>query len=145
MKKFFKEFETFIMRGNVIDLAVGVIVGAAFQSVVTSLTENIISPIVGIFTGTDLSNALKVTLPFGDATLNFGAFITSIINFVVMAFVVFLLVKGINSIRGLGKKKKPEAPPTTKKCPYCYTDINIEATKCPNCTADLPKEVAPTV
>ncbi|MGD9560477.1 MAG: large conductance mechanosensitive channel protein MscL [Oscillospiraceae bacterium] len=130
MKKFFQEFKDFALRGNVMDLAVGVIVGAAFQAVVNSLVTNVLSPFIGIFTGKNFDN-LSVDI-FG-ATLTYGAFITSLINFIIMAFVVFLLVKGMNRLAG----KKADAP-TTKKCPYCFTDIPIEATRCPNCTAELP-------
>lgn len=137
MKKFFGEFKKFALRGNVMDLAVGVIIGAAFQSVVSSLTDNLINPIIGIFTGADFSDSLKVTLPFTEATLNFGAFITAVINFIIMAFVIFLLVKGMNKLADLGKKDEPEAAPATKKCPYCCTDIPAQATRCPNCTTEL--------
>lgn len=133
-KGFLGEFKEFALRGNVMDLAVGVIIGAAFGAVVTSLTDNIISPIIGIFLRGNL-DAMEVTI-FG-ATLRYGAFITSIINFIIIAFIVFLLVKGMNRLAAAGSKKKADAPPTTKKCPYCFTDIPIEATRCPNCTAML--------
>lgn len=140
MKKFFNEFKEFALRGNVMDLAVGVIIGAAFQAIVNSLVNDIISPLIGLIANTDFSD---LYIPVGDVQIKYGAFITAIINFIIMAFVIFLLVKGLNKLSGLGKKKE-EAAPTTKKCPYCFTDIAIEATKCPNCTADLPKDVKTT-
>jgi len=133
MKKFFKEFKEFALKGNVMSLAVGVIIGAAFQGVVNSLVDNIISPLIGIFAGNNF-DALYVDI-FG-ARLTYGAFITSVINFIIMALVVFLMVRGMNRLMGLGKKKEEEAP-TTKKCPFCFTEIPIEATRCPNCTAEL--------
>lgn len=140
MKKFFNEFKEFALRGNVMDLAVGVIIGAAFQAIVSSLVDDIISPLIGLVANTDFSDLVVMV---GDVPIKYGAFITAIINFVIMAFVIFLLVKGLNKLSGLGKKPTEEKP-TTKKCPYCCTDIAIEATKCPNCTADLPKPTAET-
>lgn len=151
-KGFFGEFKTFIMRGNVIDLAVGVIVGGAFQAIVKSLVDDVVMPVISLATKginfSDLFIALDgndyVTLAAaqeaGAATLNYGNFISAVLNFLIMAFVVFLLVKGINAIAE--KTKKPEAPaapaePTTKECPYCKSEIAIGATKCPNCTSDL--------
>ncbi len=133
MKAFFAEFKKFILRGNVIDLAVGVIIGAAFQSIVTSLVDDIISPLIGLVANTDLS-AMVATV--GDVEIRWGAFITAIINFIIMAFVIFLIVKAINKAAELGKKKEEEAP-TTKKCPYCKSEIPIEATRCPHCTSEL--------
>lgn len=138
MKKFFSEFKTFVMRGNVLDLAVGVIVGAAFQGIVTSLTEDIISPILGIFGGMDFSG---LALPLsGENELRYGKFLTAIINFIIMAFVVFLIVKLVNKIMEIGKKPEPKAEPTTKKCPFCQSEIDIKAVKCPHCTSDIPVE-----
>ncbi|MDL2254404.1 large conductance mechanosensitive channel protein MscL [Ruminococcaceae bacterium OttesenSCG-928-I18] len=134
MKKFFQEFKEFALRGNVMDLAVGVIIGAAFQAVVTSLTDNLLAPIIGLFTGNNLD---YLTVQVFGAEFKYGAFLTSIINFVITAFVIFLLVRGMNRLAGFGKKKEEEAA-TTKKCPFCFTEIPLEATKCPNCTADLP-------
>ncbi len=139
MKKFLDEFKAFVCRGNVLDLAVGVIIGGAFQSLVKSLIDNMISPILGLVAGRDLSAwALNI---FG-VQIRYGAFITALINFVIMAFVVFLIVKGVNLIMSLGKKKAEEAPApvTTKKCPFCCTEIAIEATRCPHCTSELDKE-----
>lgn len=133
MKAFFAEFKKFVLRGNVIDLAVGVIIGAAFQAIVTSLVDDIISPLIGLVANTDLS-AMVATI--GDVEVRWGAFITAIINFIIMAFVIFLIVKAINKAAELGKKKEEEKP-TTKVCPYCKSEIAIEATRCPHCTSEL--------
>lgn len=131
-----KEFKEFALRGNVLDLAVGVIIGAAFQNLVTSLTTNIISPILGCFSEVDFSG-WKLTI--GNLNLTYGAFITDVINFIIMAFIVFLMVKFMNKLAELGKHDKPVAPaePTTKVCPHCYNEININATRCPYCTSEL--------
>lgn len=155
MKKFFNEFKEFITKGNVLDMAVGVIIGAAFKDIVTSLTNDLISPILGIFGGVDFSDLKLVigTKEVVDAagattivenTLNYGAFITAIINFLIMAFIIFMLVKGVTaveklSIQAFKKKQAEEAPaaPTTKVCPYCKSEIAIEATRCPHCTSEL--------
>lgn len=148
---FFKEFKDFISRGNVIDLAVGVIIGGAFSGIVNNLVTNIVTPAISLLTGkvsfTDLFIALDggeyATLAAaqeaGAATLNYGLFIQAVIDFIITAFVIFLLVKGINKIRSLGKKEEAvvEATPTTKVCPFCKTEINIEATRCPNCTSEV--------
>lgn len=134
MKKFLGEFKEFIMRGNVLDLAVGVIIGAAFQAIVTSLTTDIISPILGIFGGMNFDS---LVLEFNGVAIGYGKFITAIINFLIMAFVIFLLVKFVNKVMSIGKKPEPKKDPTTKKCPYCCSEINIKATKCPHCTSDI--------
>lgn len=133
MKKFFDEFKQFIMRGNVLNLAVGVIIGAAFQAIVTSLTNDIISPILGIFGGMNFDE-LSVTI--NGAVIAYGKFITAVINFLIMAFIIFLIVKLVGKIMSLGRKPKEEAP-TTKKCPYCFSEIDIKATRCPHCTSDI--------
>lgn len=139
MKKFFKEFKEFIMRGNVLDLSVAVIVGAAFQSIVKSLTDNIISPVIGLFTQMNFDELmLVIPFPNNEVTIKYGAFITAVINFLIMAFVIFVFVKAVNKVMSLGKKKEiQEEKATTKKCPYCKTDIDIEATRCPSCTSKL--------
>ena len=136
MKKFFSEFKEFIMRGNVLDLAVGVIIGAAFQAIVTSLTSDIISPILGIFGGMNFD---QLSFEVNGAVISYGKIITAIINFLIIAFVIFLLVKLVNKVMSFGKKPKEEAP-TTKKCPYCLSEIDINATKCPHCTSDVSEE-----
>ena len=136
MKNFFNEFKKFIMRGNVIDLAVGVIIGAAFQAIVTSLTADIISPVLGIFGGIDFSD---LAWEINGVKIMYGNFITAVINFLIMAFVIFLLVKLINKIMTIGKKPVEEKK-TTKICPFCCREISIKATKCPHCTSDVPVE-----
>ena len=139
-KGFIEEFKKFIMRGNVMDMAVGVIVGGAFTSIVTSLNQDILPPVLGIFGGTDFSN-LKVTLGSGEnaPVLCYGNFITAVINFLITAFVIFVLVKAINKIGDKLIRKEEEAPPepTTKICPYCRSEIAKEATRCPHCTSNL--------
>lgn len=134
---FVKEFKEFISRGNVIDLAVGVIIGGAFTGIVTSLNEDIITPVLGMFGGVDFSS-LKVTLGFSETapTLAYGSFLTSVINFLITALVVFILVKCINNI---SRKMLPQAEEkaTTKICPYCKTEIPVDAVKCPHCTTEL--------
>lgn len=141
MKGFLDEFKKFIMRGNVLDMAVGVIIGGAFTSIVTSLNKDIITPLLALFGGVDFSY-LELVMGSGEDApkLLYGNFITAVINFLITAFVIFCLVKAINV---LGEKfsKKEEAPalaaPTTKKCPYCCSEIAIEATRCPHCTSVL--------
>lgn len=133
------EFKKFIMRGNVMDMAVGVIVGGAFTAIVTSLNQDILTPLLGIFGGTDFSH-LSVALGSGEEApmLMYGNFITAIINFLITAFVIFILVKAINSINDrFSKKEDKPAAPTTKKCPYCMSEIDIKATRCPHCTSQL--------
>lgn len=136
---FIGEFKKFILRGNVMDMAVGVIVGGAFTSIVTSLNQDILTPLLGVFGGTDFSH-LTVTLGSGENApiLTYGNFITAIINFLITAFVIFCLVKFINKL-GDKMKKKEEKPaaPITKKCMYCKSEIAIDAVKCPHCTSDL--------
>ncbi len=136
-KGFISEFKKFITRGNVMDMAVGVIVGGAFTAIVTSLNQDILTPILGIFGGTDFSN-LVVKLGSGENAplLCYGNFITAVINFLITAFVIFCLVKAINAVNDRFSKKedKPVAP-TTKKCPYCKSEIAIDATRCPHCTS----------
>ena len=146
------------MRGNVIDLAVGVIIGGAFQSIVTSVINDLVMPFIGLLTG-DVNfvdqfvvlrvpegvdkatlTTLEAATAAGATTFNYGKFITALINFLIMAMVIFMLVKLINKISALGKKKEEEiqeVAPTTKKCPFCCSEIDIEATRCPHCTSLL--------
>lgn len=133
MKDFIKEFKGFIARGNVMDMAVGVIIGGAFTAIVTSLVNDLLMPLISLITGGFDFTGLCIVLGEGEgaATLNYGAFITAVINFLIIAFVVFLMVKGIAK----AMPKKPEAAPTTKKCPFCKSEIDIEATRCPHCTS----------
>lgn len=138
-KGFLSEFKKFIMRGNVMDLAVGVIVGGAFTSIVTSLNQDILTPILGIFGGTDFGS-LTVKLGSGENApiLTYGNFITAVINFLITAFVIFCLVKGINTLNEkFARKEQKPAAPSTKKCPYCKSEIAVDATRCPHCTSEL--------
>ena len=139
MKKFFEEFKKFISRGNVIDMAVGIIIGGAFTAIVSSLVEDIINPIIGVFGGMNFDR-YKITL-MGEATLNYGEFLTAVMNFIIMAFVVFLLVSMINKTGEKLKKKEEEAAPTTKKCPFCMSEIHLDATRCPHCTSVIEEVV----
>ena len=141
MKKFLNEFRTFALRGNVLDLAVGVIIGGAFQGIVKSLVDDVISPIIGLFAKKDF-NALVITI--ADVNIRYGAFITAIINFVIMAFLIFLLVKGMNKLSTIGTRKaeEPAKEATTKECPFCYSQISIKATRCSHCTSILEEEQA---
>ncbi len=146
-----QEFKKFAIKGNMIDLAVGVIIGGAFNSLVNSLVKDVIMPVLGVFTGgLDFTNwfialdgntykTLAQAQEAGAATVNYGTFISGLLNFIIMAFVVFLMVKGINKLRDHDKKVEAPAPvaPTTKICPYCQSEINIKATKCPHCTSDV--------
>ena len=139
-KGFVAEFKKFIMRGNVMDMAVGVIVGGAFTSIVTSLNKDVLTPILGIFGGMDFSH-LTITLGTSETApvLMYGNFITAVINFLITAFVIFCIVKGMNILNERFAKKEEEKPavPTTKDCPYCQSTISIKAVKCPHCTSDL--------
>lgn len=135
MKKFFAEFKEFIAKGNVLDLAVGVIIGGAFKGVVDSLTTNIIQPLIDCIGGADVQGEIQL---IGDISIKYGAFISSIINFLIMAFVIFCLVKAVNKAMEIGKKKEEAVEAvTTKACPYCKSEIAIDATKCPHCTSDV--------
>ena len=133
-----KEFKEFIMRGNVMDVAVGVIIGGAFTAIVTSLNEDLITPLLGIFGGTDFSN-LTLKLGSGESApvLAYGNFITAVINFLITALVLFFILKAFNT--AAAKVKKPEEPaaPTTKVCPYCKSEIPVDATRCGHCTSQL--------
>lgn len=137
MKKFLKEFKEFALRGNVMDLAIGVIIGGAFQTIVASLTGDVISPLIGLFAKTDFSNLVATVR---GVEIRYGAFLTAVINFIIMAFVIFLFLKLINKLTNIGKEEKPKAAPTTKKCPFCCSDIPIAAVRCPHCTSELVSE-----
>jgi len=151
----FKEFKEFAMRGNVVDMAVGIVIGAAFGTIVKSLVSDIIMPPIGLLLGkVDFSNLFAVLKqgetvagPYaslvdaqaaGAVTINYGVFIDTVISFIVIAFAIFIVIRNINQL-----KKKEEAPPTeptTKDCPYCLTSIPIKATRCPHCTSELAAE-----
>lgn len=146
-KGFFNEFREFISRGNVMDMAVGVIIGGAFSGIVTSLTEDIISPVLGLFGGMNFDQ-LSVNI-LGEVTLNYGKFITAVVNFLIMALIIFCMVKAMNMMEAeaaklahLAEKEEAPAAPTTKKCPYCLSEIPIAATRCAHCTSELPVEKA---
>ncbi|MCM1134126.1 MAG: large conductance mechanosensitive channel protein MscL [Clostridium sp.] len=131
MKKFFEEFKAFALRGNVMDMAVGVIIGGAFSGIVTSLTDNFINPILNFLTGGEVYTLSDVA---GFAS----AFAASVVNFIIMAFILFCLVRTINKASKLGRRKKEEvAKPTTKICPFCKNEIPLEATRCGCCTSIL--------
>lgn len=137
MKKFFNEFKTFALRGNVMDLAVGMIIGSAFTAIVTSLKDNFIQPILDFVTHTHTAEYYTKEILLG----YLSAFISAIINFIIIAFVLFLLIKGMNTLMALGKKKEEEpAAPTTKICPFCKSEIPIGATRCAHCTSKLDEE-----
>ena len=135
MKKFLGEFKDFINRGNVMDLAVAVIIGGAFTAIVTALTTNIINPFISFIAGGTPGELSGLVVP--GTEIDFGAFISAVINFIIMAFIIFLFVKAINTLAEKTKKAEEPAAPTTKKCPYCMSEIDIEATKCPHCTSSL--------
>ena len=158
MKKFLEEFKTFAMRGNVVDMAVGVIIGGAFGAIVTALIDNMIMPFIGLLTGginfsqqflilkapegVDVSTltTMEKATEAGATVWGYGAFITAVINFLVIAIIVFAMVKLVTKVMSL--KKKEEPAPTTKTCPFCCSEIDIKATRCPHCTSELPKEKA---
>ena len=135
------EFKKFIMRGNVMDMAVGVIVGGAFTSIVTSLNQDILTPILGLFGGIDFSY-LELTMGSGENApiLKYGNFIMAVINFLITALVIFCIVKTLNAINDRFSRKeeqKEPAAPTTKACPYCKSEIAIDAVRCAHCTSQL--------
>lgn len=134
---FFKEFKTFALKGNVMSMAVGVLIGGAFSGLVTSLTTNIITPILNCFGKMDGEGAANLAVTINGQKLQFGMFIADVINFIIMAFIVFLLVKGMNKLANFEKKEEKETVPSTKTCPYCKSEIAIEATRCPHCTSEL--------
>ena len=146
-----KEFKEFAMRGNVVDMAVGVVIGAAFGAIVKSLVDDILMPLIGLLLGdADFSNlfvilregsvpgpydTLALAQEAGAVTLNYGLFINSIVSFLIVAFAIFLLIRSINRMQR--EEEAPPAEPTTKDCPHCFSEISIQATRCPNCTSDL--------
>ena len=135
IKSFANEFKEFINRGSAIDMAVGIIIGGAFTAIVSSLVEDIINPLLGCFVSMDFS-AWKIPL-VGDASLGIGNFINAVISFLIMAFILFSIIKALNKAASFGKKPEPEAAPTTKMCPYFKSEIAIDATRCPHCTSEL--------
>ncbi len=146
----FKEFKEFAMRGNVVDMAVGIIIGAAFGTIVKSLVDDVLMPPIGLTLGNvDFSNIFitlkdgaKAAGPYaslaaaktaGAVTLNLGVFINTVISFIIVAFSVFLVVKGMNRM----KREQEAPPPSTRDCPFCFTTIPIQASRCPHCTSEL--------
>ena len=127
-----KEFREFAIRGNVVDLAVAVIIGGAFGKIITSLVNDIIMPIIGIFMGGVDFTSLAITV--GGAQINYGLFIQNVVDFIIIAFVIFLMISAINRMRA---KEPTPAAPAKKDCPRCFTNIPIPATRCPNCTSEL--------
>jgi len=138
LKKIIGEFRDFINRGNVVDMAVGIMIGAAFKAIVDALVANIISPLIGIIFSRNFSD---LAFTINDVTFQYGAFIMAVLNFFIIAVVLFTIIKLMNVLHSIGKKKeeKDEAPaaPTTKVCPYCKSEIAIEATRCAHCTSEL--------
>ena len=148
MKKFAKEFKEFIARGNVLDLAIGVIIGGAFGKIVSSLVDDIIMPLIGLATGgvdftqkyialdgntyESLAKAKESTAVFA-----YGNFIQNIVDFLIIALVIFIVIKNVNKVQSLGKKEEEEVAPTTKVCPFCKSEVAIDATRCPHCTSEL--------
>lgn len=150
MKNFIKEFKEFVMRGNVLDLAVAVIIGGAFQKIINSMVNDIIMPIVTLCTGgIDFTNwfialngesydTLAQAQAAGASTINYGTFLTETISFLIMAFVIFMMVKTMNRLANLNKKKEAEiVESNTQTCPYCKSEIAIDATRCPHCTSQI--------
>ncbi len=145
-----QEFKKFAIKGNMIDMAVGVIIGGAFSGLVTSLVNSVIMPLLSVFTGKLDFSQLFIAMDgksyatladaetAGASVVAYGSFISQVLNFIIMAFVVFLFVRFMNKMREHGKKEEAPAAPTTKKCPYCLSEIPIAATRCPHCTSELP-------
>lgn len=140
-KGFISEFKEFITRGNVLDMAIGVLIGGAFSTIVTSLTEDIISPILGLFGGMNFDR-LSVNI-LGEVILNYGKFLTAVVNFLLMALIIFLMLKGLNALHAKTEKlahmgkEEIKAEPTVKTCPFCQMEIPIKATRCGHCTSEL--------
>jgi len=154
----FEEYQKFAVRGNVVDMAVGIIIGAAFNGVVQSLVKDLLTPPLGLLLGdVDFTNlfvvlregtpappyaTLEAAQSAGAVTLNLGVFVNSAISFLIVTFAVFLLVRYVNRLREPETAPEPAAP-TVKKCPYCASDVPVAATRCPHCTSDLPEEPVP--
>ncbi|MEZ0397136.1 MAG: large-conductance mechanosensitive channel protein MscL [Anaerolineales bacterium] len=130
-----KEFKAFILRGNVMDLAVGVIIGGAFGKIVASLVNDILMPLIGLLMGG--VNFSGLAWKIGEASINYGAFLQAVVDFLIIAAAIFLMVKGINRLTQKPAPAPAPAEPTTKECPYCFSTIPIQATRCPHCTSQL--------
>ena len=138
IKSFFNEFKKFAMRGNVMDMAVGIIIGAAFGKIVDSMVKDIMMPPIGLLLGKVDFSDLKLKLS-DDVSINYGIFLNNVISFVIVAFAVFVLINAVNKLQEKMIKEEAAAP-TIKKCPYCCEDIPLTAVKCPHCISDLPKK-----
>lgn len=135
MKKFFEEFKTFAIKGNMFEMAIGIIIGGAFTNIVKALTDNFITPVLNFVTG-------AAVYTWSDIAGFASAFVSALVNFFIMAFILFCLLKGVNKLMSLGQKKK-ETEPKTKTCPFCRTEIDILATRCPHCTSVLEEKSVP--
>ncbi len=150
-----KEFKEFATKGNIFDMAIGVIIGGAFQKIVTSLVNDIIMPTIAIFTGK--VNFDDLTLTIGNSSIKYGSFITTIVDFLIIAFSIFIAIRTFTKLNEKAKENvqkltgksvdedENEPEPTTKLCPYCYSEINIKSTRCPHCTSMLEEETQTTV
>lgn len=140
MKKFFDEFKEFALKGNVVSMAVGIIIGGAFQAIVKSLTEDIITPLINAIVGDKTLDFSSIQIPQGSGIM-VGNFINAVINFLIMAFVLFMIVRTMNRMMDAGHKHnkapEPEPEPEPHKCPYCFSEIDENATRCPHCTSQL--------
>lgn len=135
MKSFMKEFKEFAMRGNVMDMAIGIIIGSAFTAIVTSLVDDVISPFIGIFFKMDFSD---LSANVRGSEIMYGKFIMAIVSFIIIALVLFAMIKAMNRLASIDKTEEAEEEaPTVKTCPYCKSEIAIDATRCPNCTSEL--------
>lgn len=134
MKAFLKEFKDFAMRGNVMDMAIGIVIGGAFTAIVTSLVNDIISPLLGSIGTSDLSS---LVIKINGVDVKYGSFLMAVFNFLIIAFVVFSVIKAMNKAAAFRKNDAGPEAPTTKLCPYCKSEISIDATKCPHCTSEL--------
>ncbi|WMM25266.1 large conductance mechanosensitive channel protein MscL [Tissierella sp. MB52-C2] len=147
-----KDFKEFAVKGNVIDLAVGVIVGGAFGKIVTSIVNDMIMPVIGLLIGkVDFTNlfisldgtkylSLAAAKEAGAATLNYGVFINTVIEFLIISFSIFIVIRQLNKFNK--KETEEESKASTKTCPYCYTEINLKATRCPNCTSEISEQLS---
>lgn len=143
LRNFVNEFKEFALKGNVMSMAVGVLIGGAFSSVVTSFTTNIITPVLNCFGGIDEGQAAELAIKIGKLNMPIGVFLADVVNFIIMALIIFLMVKAMNKLMSIGKKpEEPAAPaePATRICPYCKSEIAIDATRCPHCTSVLEAE-----
>ncbi len=143
IKNFMAEFKEFALKGNVMDMAIGVIIGAAFGDIVTSLTDNFINPLIACITGGTGEDGVQVggNFKIHGVAFNYGAFISAVINFIILALILFVLLKAVNKAMTIGKKEEPAAP-TTKTCPFCLMDdVKIDATRCPHCTSQFETTV----